>query len=86
MLLAWSTLFRSRDTFSNYLSYVKTACLCVHAPVQASASHLRVMAPMTCPPSQYCVQVFENPGLKKAKLMIANAGQFTRRKRMWVQL
>ena len=36
MLLAWSTLFRSRDTFSNYLSYVKTACLCVHAPVQAS--------------------------------------------------
>jgi hypothetical protein len=35
VLLAWSTLFRSHLTFSNYLGYVKTACMLVKAPVEA---------------------------------------------------
>ena len=33
-LLAWSTLFRSEGTLSNYIGYVRTACLVVGAPVQ----------------------------------------------------
>ena len=33
-LLAWSTLFRCKDTFSNYLNYVRTGCLLVKASVQ----------------------------------------------------
>jgi len=31
LLLAWSTLFRSKVTFSNYLGYVKTGCLLAKA-------------------------------------------------------
>ena len=31
-LLAWSTLFRSRATFSNYLGYLRTACLLTKCP------------------------------------------------------
>jgi len=33
-LLAWSTLFRSPGTLSNYLGYVKTSCLLVCAPTE----------------------------------------------------
>lgn len=32
-LLAWSTLFRSEGTLANYLSFVRTACILVKAPV-----------------------------------------------------
>ena len=32
MLLAWSTLFRSEGTLSNYLGYVQTACMLTKAP------------------------------------------------------
>ena len=34
VLLAWSTLFRCSGTWGNYLSYVKTGCLVVNAPVE----------------------------------------------------
>ena len=33
-LLAWTTLFRCSGTVSNYLAYVRTACLVVKAPVE----------------------------------------------------
>ena len=33
-LLAWSTLFRSEGTLSNYLGYVRTGCLLAKAPTQ----------------------------------------------------
>lgn len=33
-LLTWSTLFRCSGTLSNYLGYVKTACLLVNASPQ----------------------------------------------------
>ena len=34
LLLAWSTLFRSAQTFSNYLGYVKTGCLIMNAATE----------------------------------------------------
>ena len=37
MLLAWSQLFRSKDTFGNYLNHVRTACLLVKQPIEVSA-------------------------------------------------
>ena len=37
LLLAWSQLFRSKDTFGNYLNHVRTACLLVKQPIEASA-------------------------------------------------
>ena len=33
-LLAWSTMFQSTGTLSNYFSYVKTACLVVRASTE----------------------------------------------------
>ena len=40
-LLAWSTLFRCEGTWSNYLGYVRTACVVVKASTKvACLSHL----------------------------------------------
>ena len=44
-LLAWSVLFRSAETYSNYLSYVKTACVLARESVAVGASTL---APRVC--------------------------------------
>ena len=38
VLLAWSQLFRSKDTFSNYLNHVRTACILVKQPIEARES------------------------------------------------
>ena len=38
ILLAWSTLFRSEGTLSNYLGYVRTGCLLVKAPTQVTVA------------------------------------------------
>ena len=81
VLLAWSTLFRCADTFGNYFNYVRTACLIVKAPVQVSWPHsMRVRGHASC-----TRQVFENPGLKRAKVAIRNSGQFGRRERLFIQ-
>ena len=34
-LLAWTTLFRSPGTLSNYLGYLRTACMLANVPTQA---------------------------------------------------
>ena len=81
MLLAWSQLFRSKDTFGNYLNHVRTACLLVKQPIE-------VHALLPCAASDpYCIafQVFSNPALKKAKQSILSAGQFSKRERLFVQ-
>ena len=81
MLLAWSQLFRSKDTFGNYLNHVRTACLLVKQPIEASA----LLQCVAC--ALYCIvfQVFSNPALKKAKQSILSAGQFSKRERLFVQ-
>ena len=81
MLLAWSQLFRSKDTFGNYLNHVRTACLLVKQPVEVSAVLQRAAS------DPYCIefQVFSNPALKKAKQSILSAGQFSKRERLFVQ-
>ena len=38
VLLAWSQLFRSKDTFSNYLNHGRTACILVKQPIEARES------------------------------------------------
>ena len=38
ILLAWSQLFRSKDTFGNYLNHVRTACILVKQPIEACES------------------------------------------------
>ena len=81
MLLAWSQLFRSKDTFGNYLNHVRTACLLVKQPIEVNAL-------LPCAASDpYCIafQVFSNPALKKAKQSILSAGQFSKRERLFVQ-
>ena len=81
MLLAWSQLFRSKDTFGNYLNHVRTACLLVKQPIEASA----LLQCVAC--ALYCIvfQVFSNPALKKAKQSILSAGQFAKRERLFIQ-
>ena len=37
-LLAWSTLFRSRGTFGNYMAHVRTACIVAKASTEVSKS------------------------------------------------
>ena len=39
-LMAWSVLFRSEGTFSNYVGYVKTACLLCKASVKAASLNI----------------------------------------------
>ena len=82
MLLAWSQLFRSKDTFGNYLNHVRTACLLVKQPVEVVSAVLQRAAS-----DPYCIefQVFSNPALKKAKQSILSAGQFSKRERLFVQ-
>ena len=84
MLLAWSQLFRSKDTFGKYLNHVRTACLLVKQPIEASALPLSIASdpPLHC----FAVQVFSNPALKKAKQSILSAGQFSERERLFVQM
>ena len=38
VLLAWSQLFRSKDTFCIYLNHVRTACILVKQPIEARES------------------------------------------------
>ena len=35
IILAWSTIFRSKGTFSNYIAYVRTVCLLCKVSVKA---------------------------------------------------
>ena len=81
MLLAWSQLFRSKDTFGNYLNHVRTACLLVKQPVEVSA----VLQRAASDPYRIEFQVFSNPALKKAKQSILSVGQFSKRERLFVQ-
>ena len=52
-LLTWSTLFRSEGTFSNYLSYVRTACAIVDAPTEVGQALLSFL---------YCGLIFRVDG------------------------
>ena len=86
VLLAWSTLFRSEGTLSNYLAYVKTACVILKAPTQVSG-HRRALS---C--NGYLLlmvflawQVFENPALVRAKASVKKAQNFQPREKMWIQ-
>ena len=38
IILAWSTTFRSKGTFSNYLAYVRTICLLCKVSAKAGSS------------------------------------------------
>ena len=83
LLLAWSTMFRSPYTWSNYLGYVRTACMLVKAPVEVWRS---VAGYRSSPCLLVCVvQVLEHPALRRAKTAIASSGQFVRRERMFIQ-
>ena len=60
---------------------MRTACLIVKAPVQVSWPHsMQVRGHVL-----RMRQVFENPGLKRAKVAIRNSGQFGRRERLFIQ-
>ena len=83
VLLAWSQLFRSKDTFGNYLNHVRTACILVKQPMEARESLQSASVNPTL--ALIVVRVFSNPGLKKAKQSIVSAGQFSKRERLFVQ-
>ena len=83
-LVAWSTLFRSADTWSNYCGYVRTGCLLCKASVEA-----HVMAPcsvgaMRCGRARGR-QVFRHPAVRRAKASIRNFQNFDGRERLWVR-
>ena len=82
--LAWSTLFRCRDTFSNYLNYARTACLLVKASIEVGLC-LAVFTRNRCQCMRMRSQVFQHPALKKAKCSIEKSGRFNKRERLWVQ-
>ena len=81
LLLAWTTLFRSPRTLSNYLGYVKTACLLCEKPVTVRlCSQCKEFATRTLH-----LQVFDCPALKRAKDSVSKSGAFTSRPKMWLR-
>lgn len=80
LLLSWSSLFRSVGTFSNYLAYVRTACLVADVSTEVcSTCKLCILAW-----SLATVQVFNHPALRKAKESVKKAGNFQARPRLFV--
>ena len=80
-LLAWSTLFRSRGTFGNYMAHVRTACIVAKASTEVSKSVV-VASAVACNVKR---KVFEHPALSRAKMSVQKAGNFRPRPRMWLQ-
>jgi integrase len=80
-LLAWSTLFRSGGTLSNYLSFVRTACIICEVDTQVGI----VLDCVADGLYARSVQVFDHPGLRKAKASVAKSGLFQRREPQWLQ-
>ena len=82
ILLAWSTLFKCKGTFTNYLGYVRTGCLIAKAPAEA-----RVFEVLNweCACLYLSCQVLDDAALKRAKLTIDKAKAFERRKAMFIK-
>ena len=74
VLLAWSSLFRSHLTLSNYFGFVKSGCLIMGASVEVACSpRLRAVSIV------FTLQVFDHPSLKKAKNAVKASGLFRQR-------
>ena len=83
LLLSWTTLFRSGQTLRNYLGYVQTGCLLAGVPTTVGLIMLTIYAYVVLQWS--CVQVFQDPALKRAKSSVDSAGYFSRRERMFIR-
>ena len=62
--MAWSILFRSRATFSNYLRHVRLACEV----------------------TQFSVEVFSRPEIRRARVAVMEERAFKPRPRTFVRL
>ena len=84
MLLSWSTLFRSKRTFSNYCGHVRTACLLCKTSTKVRSCELFVKSNIACHVLLVC-EVFDDPALRRAKESIEKRGLFASRPRMFIQ-
>ena len=82
ILLAWSTLFRCRATFANYLGYLKTACLVMN--VSTEVRHTRTSL---CKQWTFYInlKVFSDPALRRAKQSIQATSCFQPREKLWIR-